>query len=123
MTIWTPRTVPVGASYQYHYDAAAVQGEAVDFGYTALLDTGVLSAPSSVSVILATDYGDSASAITVAGTVTSDTGGYAVTAILPTANTDTMTGDWVYQVKEVRSDSNASYPYGGTLSFSDRVEA
>lgn len=122
MTTWELKETPAGCGYELRFDGVARVGEAVDFGYVATLDTGTLDVPDSVVVTLADTEGDTTSAVTATGTVAGDTNGYAVSAVLPTTTTAALSaGDYVYEVKELR-DTNASFPFGGCFSFTERVE-
>ena len=121
MTRWDLRETPVGVGYETCFDGVARQGEAVDFGYVATLEAGTLHVPDCVSVHLARTAGDTASEVTATATVTPDTNGYSVALVLPTSVTDTLSGDYVYEVKE-RRDTNETLPYGGAFTFAPRVE-
>lgn len=122
MTTWKLNESPAGNAYLLTFDGVAPANEAVDFGYRATLDTGTLDVPDSVALVIASDYGDTASAIKIAGSIVADTNGYSVGLVLPSARTDTMAGDWVYEIRERRDTASYSYPYGGQFHFDARVE-
>lgn len=121
-TTWTIEEKPAGCNYEVLANGTARTGEAVEFGYVAELKSGDYAPPDTVVVTLAESAGDTTSAVTQAGTVTSDTSTstYTVTATMPTTKTENLAGIYVYETEEKRG-TNETIAFGGGFTFLDRV--
>ena len=119
MATWTVSEKPKGMNYETCIDGTGKIGEAVEFGYVATLDTGTFVAPDTVEVTLAVDLGDTDN-LQFAGTISSDTNSYTVTANLTTAQSLLLSDTYYWEVREGRSGAN-SY-LGGRFYFGPTVE-
>jgi hypothetical protein len=118
MVIWTNFEKPLGCGYTVGQNATAYAGEMVAFGYAAVPDTGTtLTVPDTASVYIAENITDT-DGVTVAGTVTSDSNGYVVTANLTSTQSAALCGTYEYRNIEGRSGEK-SYPFGGCITFGD----